>query len=52
VGSCAPDCQDGEVKFIDEFCTDQGMAPVPPTVMTRERRDLPKAIRTRPDDIE
>lgn len=27
--------QDGEVKFIDKFCTDQGMAPIPLTVMTR-----------------
>jgi broad specificity phosphatase PhoE len=44
--------QDGEVKFIDEFCTDQGTAPIPLTVMTRERRDLLEAIRTRADDSE
>lgn len=44
--------QDGEVKFIDEFCTDQGMAPIPPTVMTRERSDSLEAIRTRADDSE
>lgn len=43
---------DGEVKFTDEFCTDQDMAPIPPTVMTRERRGLLEAIRTKPDDIE
>jgi broad specificity phosphatase PhoE len=44
--------QDGEVKFIDEFCSDQDMAPISPTVMTRERRDLLEAICTKPDDIE
>jgi hypothetical protein len=44
--------QDGEVKFIDEFCTDQDVAPIPPTVMTRERRESIAAIRTRSDDIE
>jgi broad specificity phosphatase PhoE len=44
--------QDGEVKFIDEFCSDQDMAPIPPTVMTREPRDSLEAIRNRPDDIE
>ena len=44
--------QYGEVKFIDEFCSDQDMAPIPPTVMTRERRDSLEAIRNRPDDIE
>ena len=44
--------QDGEVKFIDKFCTDQGMAPIPLTVMTRERSDSLEAIRTRADDSE
>jgi hypothetical protein len=44
--------QDGEVKFIDEFCTNQGMAPIPPGVMTRERRDTLKTIRTEPNDSE
>ncbi|MBD8123676.1 histidine phosphatase family protein [Pseudomonas lutea] len=42
--------QDGEVKFIDEFCTDQGMAPIPLTVMTRGRSDSLEAIRTSADD--
>lgn len=44
--------QDGEVKFIDEFCTDQGMAPISLTVMTRERSDSLEAIRTSADDSE
>ena len=44
--------QDGEVKFIDEFCTDQGVAPIPPNVMTRERWDSLQVIRTEPDDSE
>ena len=44
--------QDGEVKFIDEFCTDQGTAPIPLTVMTRERSDSLEAIRTSADDRE
>lgn len=44
--------QDGEVKFIDEFCTDQGMAPIPLTVMTKERSDSLEAIRTRLEDSE
>lgn len=38
--------QDGEVKFIDEFCTDQRMAPIPPYLVTKERRDLLKAMST------
>lgn len=42
--------QDGEVKFIDEFCTDQGTAPIPLTVMTRERSDSLEAIPTGADD--
>lgn len=44
--------QDGEVKFIDKFCTDQGMAPIPLTVMTRGRSDSLEAIRTSADDSE
>jgi len=44
--------QDGEVKFIDEFCTDQGMAPIPLAVMTRERSDSLEAIRASADDNE
>ena len=44
--------QEGEVKFIDEFCTDQGMAPIPLTVMTRERSDSLEAVHTRADDSE
>jgi broad specificity phosphatase PhoE len=44
--------QDGEVKFIDEFCTDQVMAPIPPGVMTGERRDSLKTIRTERNDSE
>ena len=44
--------QDGEVKFIDKFCTDQGMAPISLTVMTRERSDSLEAIRTSADDSE
>lgn len=44
--------QDSEVKFIDKFCTDQGTAPIPLTVLTRERSDSLEAIRTRADDSE
>lgn len=43
--------QDGEVKFIDEFCTDQRMAPIPPGVMTRERREILSGIRSAKDDF-
>lgn len=42
----------GEVKFIDEFCTDQGVEPMPPSVMTRGRMNTLKAIRTKPGDCE
>lgn len=31
--------QDGQVKFIDEFCTDQSVAPLPQAPLTREVRD-------------
>ncbi|UZS69285.1 histidine phosphatase family protein [Pseudomonas syringae] len=44
--------QDGEVKFIDKFCTDQGMAPIPLTVMTRGRSDSLEAMRASADDNE
>lgn len=37
--------QDGSVKFIDEFCTDQSLSPIPPTAMTRERRATLNGIR-------
>jgi broad specificity phosphatase PhoE len=42
--------QDGEVKFIDEFCSDQDMAPIPSTVRTREHWYSLKTIRSKPDD--
>lgn len=42
--------QDGNVKFIDQFCTDQGMALIPPAALTREQRSLLKAIRADRDD--
>jgi broad specificity phosphatase PhoE len=32
--------KDGNVKFIDKFCTDQSLSPIPPEAMTRERRDI------------
>jgi len=43
--------QDGEVKFIDECCTDHRMAPIPPGVMTRERREILNGIRSAKDDF-
>ena len=43
--------QDGEVRFIDEFCTDHRMAPIPPGVMTRERREILNGIRSVKDDF-
>lgn len=43
--------QDGEMKFIDEFCTDQRMAPIPPGVMTRERREIRNGIRSAKNDF-
>lgn len=38
--------QDGDVKFIDEFFTDQGLAPIPPSVLTSELRDTLNCIRS------
>ena len=32
--------QDGVVKFIDQFCTDQSVGPIPVAPMTREVRDF------------
>jgi broad specificity phosphatase PhoE len=43
--------QDSEVKFIDEFCTDQRMAPIPPGVMIRERCEILNGIRSAKDDF-
>jgi broad specificity phosphatase PhoE len=43
--------QDGEVKFIDEFRTDQRMAPIPPSVLTSELRDTLNCIRSAKDDF-
>lgn len=43
--------QDGEAKFIDEFCTDQGVAPIPTNVMTSERREILSGIRSAKDDF-
>ena len=43
--------QDGEVKFIDEFCNDQRMAPIPPSVLTSELRDTLNCIRSAKDDF-
>lgn len=43
--------QDGEVKFIDEFCTDQRMAPIPPSVLTSELRDTLNCIRSAKGDF-
>jgi broad specificity phosphatase PhoE len=42
--------QDGNVKFIDRFCTEQRMTSVPPTALTWEQRDSLKAIRADRDD--
>lgn len=41
--------QDGEVKFIDEFCTDHRIAPIPPGVTTREQREILSGIRSAKD---
>jgi hypothetical protein len=41
----------GGVKFIDEFCTDHRMAPIPPGVMIRERREILNGIRSAKDDF-
>ena len=44
--------QDGVVKFIDQFCTDQSVWPIPLTPMTREVRDFiarSKSVRGTPE---
>ena len=41
--------QDGEVKFIDDFCSDQSIAPVPAMAVTSERQDRLNDIRTAGD---
>lgn len=39
------------MKFIDEFRTDQRMAPIPPSVLTSELRDTLNCIRSAKDDF-
>lgn len=44
--------QDGVVRFIDQFCTDQSVGPVPLAPMTREVREFiarSKSVRGTPE---